>query len=426
MRLVGYSRVSRVAGRAGESFISPEVQRSSVEAYSKANGHEIVAWFEDLDQTGGRLDRPGLREALALVERGEAEGIVAAKLDRLTRSVADLGKLLDQAKAGGWNLVAVDVGLDLRSPNGEFVAGILGQVAQWERARRREDWNVAQGRAVARGVHIASRVPTGYRRRPDKRLEPHPKTAKVIRELFQRRAAGQGWRALADFFNESGVVSPYGNHSWTTGAIQKIIRNRVYLGEARSGRHVNADAHDPIVTRADWEAAQSARIGASPRSGDGLLLAGLVRCAGCRYLMKADHMRDRDGSQLGLYRCRGRHAAGGCPGGASVLARVIDPFIEQQFLDALAGDGPIGVPSASSTRSRKRRSRSNAPSRSWTRTATTRGSPNCSTAPSFIEVSRHGRARSTRPVTISPTLRDARDSSPYRERRAISSRHGPS
>ncbi|MGZ4395027.1 MAG: recombinase family protein, partial [Gaiellaceae bacterium] len=110
MRLVGYSRVSRVAGRADESFISPEVQRSSVEAYAKANGHEIVAWFEDLDQTGGRLDRLGLRQALALVERGEAEGVVAAKLDRLTRSVADLGKLLDQAKAGGWNLVAVDVG----------------------------------------------------------------------------------------------------------------------------------------------------------------------------------------------------------------------------------------------------------------------------------------------------------------------------
>ena len=167
-------------------------------------------------------------------------------------------------------------------------------------------------------------------------------------DAYQRRASGQGWRALADFFNESGVVSPYGNHSWTTGAIQKIIRNRVYLGEARSGRHVNADAHEAIVSRAEWEAAQSARIGASPRVGDGLLLAGLVRCAGCRYLMKADHMRDRDGSQLGLYRCRGRSAAGQCSGGASVLARVLDPFIEQQFIDALAGDGPIGVPSASS------------------------------------------------------------------------------
>src|SRR5213078_1660080 len=73
----------------------------------------------------------------------------------------------------------------------------------------------------------------------------------------------------------------------------------------------------------------------------GLMLSGLVRCAGCRYRVKPDKMRDRDGSQLGLYRCRGSHPAGRCPSRASTLARVLDPYIEARFLEALGPRGPL-------------------------------------------------------------------------------------
>jgi DNA invertase Pin-like site-specific DNA recombinase len=341
VRLVGYLRVSRVAGREGESFISPDVQREAIAAYAKTHRHEIVAWREDLDRSGSRLDRPGLQEALDLCRTGEAAGIIAAKLDRLTRSIVALGRLIDQAKADGWNLIAVDLGLDLFTPNGKLVAHVLGAVAEWELDRRREGWDEAQERAVARGVHVASRTPTGYRRRGDGRLEPDPFSAPTVRELFRRRAAGAGWQELCAFMDAQGVSGPYGNTSWTPGVVRTIIGNRVYLGQARSGRHVNERAHEPIVSRAEWEAAQGVRAGVTPRKGDGLLLAGLVRCAGCRYILKADHMRDRDGTRLGLYRCRGRHSAGRCPSRANVLARVLDPWIEERFLEALGPGGPL-------------------------------------------------------------------------------------
>ncbi len=347
MRLVGYLRVSRVGGRAGDSFISPDVQRDSVEAYARAHGHELVAWQEDLDEPGSRLRRPGFDAALAAVERGEAEGIIASKLDRLTRSIADLGRLLERSREEGWTLIAVDVGLDPRTSQGKLVANVLGSVAEWELDRRREDWSTAQARAVARGVHIASRTPTGYRRelngqgKPTGPLLPDPLAAPVVRELFRRRATGAGWQELCDFMDTAQVAGPYGNAAWTSRTLQHILANRVYLGEARSGRHVNEHAHEPIVSRAEWEAAQGVRTIRSPRNGDGLLLAGLVRCAGCRYVVKADHMRDRDGSRLGLYRCRARHPGGRCPTATSALARVLEPWVEEQFLAALGADGPL-------------------------------------------------------------------------------------
>jgi site-specific DNA recombinase len=341
--------VSRVAGREGESFISPAVQRETIENYARLHKHEVVRWWTDLDQTGARLDRPEFQKMLARCQSGETGGIIAAKLDRLTRSLSGLAQLIEQADDGGWTLVAVDLGLDLKRPGGQLVANVLGAVAQWELAQRREGWDQAQARAVERGVHVASRTPTGYRRISDKdaRLEPDPAASGVIRELFARRARGDGWTALAHFLDESGVRGPYGNGAWTPSAVSKMIRNRAYLGEARSGQHVNESAHAALVSRAEFEAAQGDRTVASARIGDGLLLQGVARCAGCRYLLKADNMKGRNGERLGLYRCRKIHAAGECPAPATIMARVLDPFIDQAFVDALGPTGPLAEAVAS-------------------------------------------------------------------------------
>ena len=342
MQLGGYIRVSRTGGREGESFISPQSQRDAIENYATMKGWTIAEWHEDLDQTGAKLERPGFQAALARCRNRETDGIIAAKLDRLSRSLVGLAGLIEEAKRDGWHLVAVDFGLDVKTAPGRLVADILGAVAEWELEQRRLGWSEAQGRAVARGIHVASRTPTGYRKREDGRLEPDPAAVPTIRELFRRRASGEGWTALARFLDDSDVRGPYSNAAWTPSAVAKMIRNPVYLGEARSGKHVNPDAHESLVTRAEWEVAQAnGRTVASPRKGDGLLLSGLVRCAGCRYVMKPDTMRGRDGARLGIYRCRGRHAAGRCFSPATVMARLLDPYVEEVLLDALGPNGPL-------------------------------------------------------------------------------------
>ena len=85
-------------------------------------------------------------------------------------------------------------------------------------------------------------------------------------------------------------------------------------------------------------------------------------------------MRDRDGERLGLYRCRGRHAAGKCGSPASALARVLDPLVEAAFLEALGPEGPLAEASASTVDVEKRWSWSMMPSASWSPTATRRES----------------------------------------------------
>jgi hypothetical protein len=82
----GYIRVSRVGGRGGESFISPDEQRAAIEAWARSTGTTILEWHTDLDRSGGTLDREGFQAALERCRAGLAGGIVAAKIDRLARS----------------------------------------------------------------------------------------------------------------------------------------------------------------------------------------------------------------------------------------------------------------------------------------------------------------------------------------------------
>src|SRR5687767_6207399 len=121
MRLIAYIRVSRVAGREGETFISPDVQRETIARHIKGGGHEFVGEQIDLDQSGGKIDRPGFERALAAVEAGEADGIAVAKLDRFARSVAGAAKALDRLEAAGGSLVAVDLGIDTSTAAGRLM-----------------------------------------------------------------------------------------------------------------------------------------------------------------------------------------------------------------------------------------------------------------------------------------------------------------
>lgn len=335
MQLDGYIRVSSVRGRHGESFISPDVQRDQIARWAAMRGATIARWHIDLDQSGSKRERPGLSDAMQRAEAGVTDGIVVAKLDRFARSLVgalDAIKRLDEA---GAQFVSVAEGIDPATPAGKMMQRLMLVLAEFELDRIRESWATAQERAVARGVHIASKTPTGYVRGDDGRLVPHPEFGPAIGDAYRMRASGGSWRAIAAFLDAAGVVGPYEQKHWRTRAVQHVLSNPVHLGEARSGRFKNAGAHEPLIDRATWEAAQAARSPRPSRGDDPALLAGLLRCAGCRYVMRPDKMTLRDGSRVRLYRCRGEHASGVCQDRAAVLGSVIEPFVVSRFFAAV-------------------------------------------------------------------------------------------
>lgn len=333
-RLIGYVRVSRVAGRDGDSFISPTVQRERIEAAAKATGHTLVDVLTDLDQPGSKYQRPGFQQALERVEAGEADGIVVAALDRFARSVPDAAVALRRLEDAGAVLISVRDALDTSTPVGRFARTMMLALAELELDRIRENWATARDHAITRGVHISRVPPLGYQRGDDGRLEPDPATAPVVRELFRRRAAGAPWRTLAAFLDER--LPRENGGAWAVSTLTSMLGRRVYLGEAAAGDLINATAHAPLVSRAEWEAAQAApQSPRTPRRDDGgALLIGIITCAACGQPMTREGSGTR--GPWANYACRKRHSNGVCPAPTKISTPRADEHVEQAFLEWIA------------------------------------------------------------------------------------------
>lgn len=305
-----YTRVSEVGAR-GDRLLSTDLQLADIERWASAYGHELVVLEPELDWSGGREDRPVFQSAIAACERDELDGIVVAQLDRFSRSVSGALREIERMEGAGKHLVSVRENIDPTTPTGRKVRTDFFTNAQWEREVKAEGLARARESAVSRKIHVTGRVPLGYRRvsKDDRTYEPDPATAPIVRDMFRRRAAGESWPAIAGAVSEAlgRPIAPQSVARMVRGETGKV-GNRVYLGEARSGDYVHPGAHEPLVDRATFEAAQLAHP-RPPRGKKGAaLLQGVIRCAGCGRLMVPT---TRSGARA--YRCRRHHEAGECP-----------------------------------------------------------------------------------------------------------------
>jgi site-specific DNA recombinase len=159
-----------------EVGVAPQAQ--AIEAACAACGWAFVGGVRERESANGKgLERPGLGHALARLARGEADCLVVTELARLTRSLVELGELLDRLGRTGARLVVLDLELDTGNEAGRRAAKALTAVSGWERERlaerTRKGVPVAEARGAARPAtqpHAAHpggpRVDSGAGRRP--------------------------------------------------------------------------------------------------------------------------------------------------------------------------------------------------------------------------------------------------------------------
>lgn len=194
MRLIGYLRVS--TEDQANSGLGLEAQRARVVAYAELYGHTITAWYVDAGASAKTLARPHLQAALGALRAGHADGVCVAKLDRLTRSVRDLGELLDGPLKSA-ALVSVGEQIDTATAAGRMVLNILASVAQWEREAIGERTRAALSAKKTRGERVGA-VRYGYRLADDGRTELADEGEQaVIHEVRRLRGAGLTLRAIA-------------------------------------------------------------------------------------------------------------------------------------------------------------------------------------------------------------------------------------
>lgn len=208
--MVGYTRVS--TSEQADSGAGLAAQQHAIEVEVARRGWVLTEVFTDSAASGkSMVGREALAAALAAVESGQADVLMVAKLDRLSRSLLDFAALLARAQSKHWNLIALDLGVDLSTPAGEFLASVMASAAQWERRIIGQRTREALAAKKAQGVRLG---------RP--RVLPDA----VIQRIAAERAQGRSFQRIADGLNADLVATAQGGVRWYPSTVAGVCNSQ--------------------------------------------------------------------------------------------------------------------------------------------------------------------------------------------------------
>src|SRR4029453_10193402 len=205
-KVVGYIRVS--SEDQVREGVSLDVQATRIAAFCEAKGWQLVRVIRDEGKSAKDVKRPGLQEILNVLPKEARgwDGLVVVKLDRLTRSVRDLGYLTDAFRKARVAFTSIQESVDTSSAAGELFFNLVAAVSQWERRAIGERTEGAMAHLRSQGRRGSRHGPFGYRfqatrkksptGKPIYRVVPDPQEQQVRRIILQL-AASRTLRALS-------------------------------------------------------------------------------------------------------------------------------------------------------------------------------------------------------------------------------------
>jgi DNA invertase Pin-like site-specific DNA recombinase len=185
-----------------------EGQRRAIAAACKRRGWRLVEVVEDAGFSAKDRKRPGIEEALRVLETGDARALVAAKLERLSQALLDLATLVASARKQGWALVALDCALDTTRPAGEAIANVLATFAQFERRSISQRTREALALKRSQGVRLG---------------RPPTMSQYAIDRIRRERAAGKSMAAIANGLNTDRIPTAQGGRRWYPATIRHTL-----------------------------------------------------------------------------------------------------------------------------------------------------------------------------------------------------------
>ncbi len=206
---VGYTRVSTEEQAAGLG-LGLKGQRAAIEAYADAHDWHLLDIY--VEEATTRKARPILEEAMVAAKA--CDGLIVAKLDRLTRSLLEFLVFVKQAQKEDWALVILDHQFDMTTPYGKAMASMMATFGELERDL------ISERTKAALAVRKSLGLPVG---RP---VEIPDQVVDRMVELFN---GGLSYSAIARKLDEEGVKPPHAKR-WHHSSVQRCLRRRLQEG----------------------------------------------------------------------------------------------------------------------------------------------------------------------------------------------------
>lgn len=351
VRVVAYCR--RSVEKVAEEFGSIESQRQAIASYVASQRERgwvlLPETYEDRNLSGATTDRPDLQRLLADARAGRFDVVCLHKFDRISRSLMDFLRLVQDLEALHVTVVSVTQQVDTSTSTGRLMLNILASFAEFEREQIRERVADKMLAARQRGLWQGGRPPLGFDV-VDKRLVVNPTEAADVLAIYEIFCRTRSPVATLRELDCRGIR----NKSWTgkrgqrvegrkfhRKSLRQVLTSPRYIGQQAAGGGLVKAEHEAIVPRALWDRVQAiytegaVEPGRPPRQPWSALLTGLLRCGACGAAMVPTYSV-KGGRRYGYYQCQSTKSQGAtaCPG-----SRVAQGLIEAVVLERLAAVG---------------------------------------------------------------------------------------
>jgi site-specific DNA recombinase len=319
-----YIRVSKQE-QALEGY-SIDAQKERLTAYCKAQGWTDYRFYIEEGISGRDTNRPKLQLLLEHIKGGQIKTLLVYRLDRLTRSVIDLHKLLKFLQDHGCAFKSATEMYDTTTANGRMFMGIVALLAQWESENLSERVKMALEQKVSEGERVGN-IPYGFDLTEDEKLVKNEKSS-VVLDMIEKVKDGWSLNRVANYLN---LVN--NDREWRANTVLRILRNPALYGATRWNDKVFENTHEGIITKEEFLKLQQILDDRAVHHRRDVkstyLFQGVLICPSCgRPLSVNRYIRKRkDGSEYqgAVYRCQVCWKEG----------KKVFTIGEQRFLDAL-------------------------------------------------------------------------------------------
>lgn len=298
-----YIRVSTF-DQAREGFSLRE-QEERLKEFCKFKRYNIYKVYQDAGISAKNDKRPAYQEMIEDVKKGNINVIVALKLDRLTRSVYDIEKLMKFVNDYECDIDCMADESNTTTSNGRMVMRIMTSVSQNEIEKCSERTKFGMAGAIKNG-HIPNRTGLGFKRK-NKKLVPDPLTKDIIVRIFDLYLEGKSHQAIANIYNKEKVL---GKTNWYDSTIQKILSNELYKGDYVNGKRTKHPTYyenviEPIVSKEKWESCQYQKLRNArhyERTAT-YLFTNKLKCSKCGNFLGGHATTKTNGKKYYYYKC---------------------------------------------------------------------------------------------------------------------------
>lgn len=268
LRCAIYTRKSSEEGLE-QGFNSLDAQREACEAFILSQQHEgwklVPTFYDDGGYSGGNMERPALKQLLQDIDQKKINVVVVYKVDRLTRSLADFAKIVEQFDAKGISFVSVTQQFNTTSSMGRLTLNVLLSFAQFEREVTGERIRDKIAASKAKGMWMGGTPHMGYVAH-ERTLKIDAEPAKLVRHIYERYLALGSVRLLKQELDTQRITTPkrfasterqFGGRPFSRGHLYKVLSNPVYIGKIIHHEKTYDGQHPAIIDIDTWDAVQA-------------------------------------------------------------------------------------------------------------------------------------------------------------------------